>query len=220
MKFKLRDYIVAQYLWHSDLEFKSEKPSQCPHRSHGDLCRVSLNHYRHRKVSGGQRFAVYSCSTHRRSFTVYPPGYRPYQRRQIIPVDHRGRMIGPLFNRREGICIFSNTTFDDVIETLYRERKNQCPKRISDLAKLLGISPEMTLRQRERHAAVLNVELTGLALCAKNLAANPSLKNQIEAIRDAIALIPTRFGSIYRGLLEAVHIAGLSGKPIFSINPA
>ncbi len=68
---------------------------RCPLAAVGETCELREHCFRDRKT--GPRFAlrIFHCVTHRRYFTVYPPGHVPYGRQAMAPVDERGRVAAP-----------------------------------------------------------------------------------------------------------------------------
>jgi len=62
----------------------------CPFGRPGEPCAVSLQGHRVRKTGPVHRLVVLRCHVHERAFTVYPPGFVPYARRQLCegPVQH------------------------------------------------------------------------------------------------------------------------------------
>ena len=74
---------------------------RCPWAVLGETCKLERHSFRERKT--GPRFAlrILYCATHRRYFTVYPPGHVPYGRVAVAPVDERGQIAAP---EQEAAC--------------------------------------------------------------------------------------------------------------------
>jgi hypothetical protein len=47
-------------------------------------CSVTIDHLRRRKTGPHHPLAVARCSVHGLGFTLYPPGYAPYRRQQVL----------------------------------------------------------------------------------------------------------------------------------------
>lgn len=68
---------------------------RCPLATVGEACDLAKHHLRDRKTGPGFALRVLYCATHGRHFTVYPPGYVPYGRQAMAPVDERGLVAAP-----------------------------------------------------------------------------------------------------------------------------
>lgn len=71
-------------------------PAKCIAASDGcerGPCRIWLRHWRTRKTGPEFPLVVVACRTHRVAFTLYPPGYVPYGRVAMAPVDAAGRLL-------------------------------------------------------------------------------------------------------------------------------
>lgn len=56
-------------------------------------CVVRIHHWRERKVGPGYPLVVAKCTTHGTAFTLYPPGFVPYGRVAVAPVDAEGEWV-------------------------------------------------------------------------------------------------------------------------------
>lgn len=59
-------------------------PVECPFAESGVGCCVRRHDRRYRKTGPVHPLAVLRCHVHLRSFTVYPQGFTPYARRQLL----------------------------------------------------------------------------------------------------------------------------------------
>ena len=66
---------------------------RCPWAVGGSSCELVHGDWRPRKTGPCFPIEVLRCGVHGRRFTVYPPGYRPYSRRALAPVDPRGELV-------------------------------------------------------------------------------------------------------------------------------
>jgi hypothetical protein len=95
--FARRSFIVTPYSVGGDGTFGPEMPEECTQvgasGADGNACRIGLHHWRSRKTGPGFSLAVATCRTHNVTFTLYPPGYVPYGRVAVAPVDPEGRLL-------------------------------------------------------------------------------------------------------------------------------
>ena len=72
-----------------------EIPAQCMAATDADggACSIGVHHLRSRKTGPSHPVAVARCRTHQVSFTLYPPGYVPYGRVAVAPVDAEGQLV-------------------------------------------------------------------------------------------------------------------------------
>ncbi len=89
--------MVASYLAVEGGEFLAAIPSQClasaSDEANGLSCRIRVHHRRGRKTGPCHLLVVVRCETHGMSFTLYPPGYVPYGRAPMAPVDTEGHVL-------------------------------------------------------------------------------------------------------------------------------
>ncbi len=74
----------------------SERIDQCPWASEGESCKIRKHDWRRRKSGPSIGLRVLRCLTHGHDFTVYPPGYVPYGRQVLVPVDLGGHVLKQL----------------------------------------------------------------------------------------------------------------------------
>jgi hypothetical protein len=65
----------------------------------GTACSISVHHRRRRKTGPRHPVTVAKCATYQVSFTLYPPGYVPYGRVAIAPVDAEGQLVQEVGDR-------------------------------------------------------------------------------------------------------------------------
>jgi hypothetical protein len=66
---------------------------QCPTAKGAELCSLRKGGFRPRKTGPCFPIGVSACRTHRRHFTVYPPGFVPYARERYAPLDNAGQAV-------------------------------------------------------------------------------------------------------------------------------
>ncbi len=204
-------------------------PKVCPLGRAGDRpCRVRIHHWRLRKTGPDWALAVVRCHEHKRTFTLYPPGYAPYQRKPLVALapDGTAPLCEPRSRRR--LEVFECTLFEAAIDGEARgpwarnceegpsERHWSTQRRHIRLAsRLLGTSAETPPRLREHLAAVLSVEELYLRDHAR--ADGSGYRASSEAIcavlRRIVRSAPRRRASLGLRLLVCGHLAGCWGLP-------
>src|SRR5512133_1202319 len=81
-------------------EFLADVPSRCLASTETDSldCRIDVHHRRSRKTGPCHPLAVARCTTHGEMFTLYAPGYVPYGRVAMAPVDAEGQVLHEVFD--------------------------------------------------------------------------------------------------------------------------
>jgi hypothetical protein len=80
---------------------------RCPVAGVGERCQLRKHGFRSRKTGPGFGLQRLHCELHGVYFTVYPPGYVPYARQAVAPVDERGQVVAPA----EGAAAWRPTLF-------------------------------------------------------------------------------------------------------------
>lgn len=147
-------------------------PQACPLRSAREpSCDVRRHCLRVRKTGPGFPLTVVRCHKHKRDFTLYPPGFAPYQRKPLLDLAPDGTAPLPESRPGSGLEAFEGTLFDAAIDG---ERQVAWPRNsdrgvpeewwstqgrhIRLASRLLGILAETSSRLREQIAAVLSVD--------------------------------------------------------------
>ena len=221
MRLRLRDYVVTRYVVSSGTGInqllKPNTPNRCPQCESGGpgsvKCKIVLNHYR-RRVHG-PRLGVFSCLSHRRAFTAYPPGYRPYSRERFVPVSPEGELrVAFAVQQGSRVISFLGTRFGPIQSDSSTVSASSYSRRLAELSKILGISKHLTPRQREECCTMLGIDLSLVHQNARVLRSFKGPLSLIAAVvRKTLAVVP--FWSIRRSFAKAAFYAGLSGRPIF-----
>jgi hypothetical protein len=80
----------------------------------GENCRIKRQARRKRKTGPAFALDVLLCHTHGCSFTVYPPGYGPYERQSLAPLSPSGEPLqaeASQNERRERLESWRGTSF-------------------------------------------------------------------------------------------------------------
>ncbi len=73
-----RDYIIVNYPVTDGL------PRHAPCGADGEPCMIAPHSLRKRKLGPAHELRVVHCKTHKRYWTLYPPGFAPYLRRPLF----------------------------------------------------------------------------------------------------------------------------------------
>jgi hypothetical protein len=90
-----RSFIITPYRAGQDGRLEAVMPDQCIEGGAGQgvQCVVRVHHRRERKTGPEHALVVAECLTHGVAFTLYPPGFVPYGRAAIVPVDGEGELV-------------------------------------------------------------------------------------------------------------------------------
>jgi hypothetical protein len=94
--FGRRPFISLPYTPDDHGRLRPGKVALCPAAmadSPDVTCRIQIERWRHRIHGPGFLLCGMRCCNHCISFSVYPPGWTPYGRKSLAPVDHLGRII-------------------------------------------------------------------------------------------------------------------------------
>jgi hypothetical protein len=179
---------------------------------------------RARKTGPGFPLSVLKCHTHAEHFTVYPPGYAPYQRVPVLALSPDGAAIlGEDQKAAKGPAVFEGSIFGAALDARRRrawarsseggapERWWSTQGRHLDLAlRLTGISRSVSERTRELVAAVL-----GVALLFLREGAREELHGYHERGTAVSKILSKVRGGRQRALrlLVAGHLVGCWGRP-------
>jgi hypothetical protein len=90
-----RSFIFTPYRADQDGRLRPQVPGRCiAGASEKEArCVVRIHHWRKRKTGPEYPLVVAECTTHGTAFTLYPPGFVPYGRVAIVPVDAEGELV-------------------------------------------------------------------------------------------------------------------------------
>ncbi len=91
-----RPFLSAPYVADEIGRMSPPDIDQCPWASGGESCKIRKHDWRRRKSGPSIGLRVLRCLTHGHDFTVYPPGYVPYGRQVLVPVDFGGHSLKQL----------------------------------------------------------------------------------------------------------------------------
>jgi len=217
--------VVVPYRPGADGRLRPEVPGEGPCRgAAGGPCRLAEDHWRDRATGPCFPLLVMRCLTHRRGFTLYPPGHVPYGRDAIAPVSPDGQSAGGGPDR------FAGTVFAAALDAARgvpwpREGNGReegywptmC-RRLSDAEVWLGIAPGQSEKEREERAADLDVDLLPLLTGAAAIRAAPGYRSRGAAVVKVLGELPEG-RPLLPHLLRAGHAAGLLGEPLVPASP-
>ncbi len=221
-----RPFIVTPYIPGPDGRLNAQVPSCCPFGGECEEggCRLRVARHRRRKTGPRHPLTVLVCITHECAFTLYPPGYAPYQRQPVLNLAPDGRPIRAEGDRDR--ADFNGTVFEAALDA----REGQPWARDSDpesdrdppqhwwgtqgrhlglAARLVGVSRDLSDRLRSSIAAVLSVP----TLLLREGSQAVGYRRIGQAIGHVIGRIR---GGVRRAmqLLRCGHLAGLWGEPL------
>lgn len=85
-----RRFVVGAYIKGMDGILRPSRPERCTSDDANDQCLIKFNGFRPRKTGTGHPIALNRCSTHKKSFGIYPHGCAPYSRRKNVEVSPGG----------------------------------------------------------------------------------------------------------------------------------
>ncbi len=187
-----RVYVVCAYYADSHGKLVAELPGFGPcHHWDQRPCKLCIDHYRARKTGPCFPILVIRCSTHKKGFTIYPPGYVPHGRQQLAPVAPDGHLI----TEKSGAQLFTGTYFDAALDaavghfwpcesTTGSLSARYCTQKrhLSRALLLLGIQPGLHQRLREETAHILAMPGQLLHDSAALIQTHPNYQNQGKAI--------------------------------------
>lgn len=141
-------------------------PQECSCHD-GQPCKIVVDHLRERKTGPPFPLYVVRCAEHKIGFTLYPPGYYPYSRHTLTPVDSEGNR---LTRSDDDISLFAGTLFeaatDAATSTPWPSESEEnslvprFPTQVRHLQRavtLLGIAPDIEQYLREEIAQLLRI---------------------------------------------------------------
>lgn len=203
-----KPFIVTPYSARdAGMTLRPEIPYACPFAVTSDVrdpCRIGMHHRRKRKTGPGYPLSVMSCEAHECTFTLYPPGFAPYQRQAVACLSPCGdRVLG---EGRDVQTDFNSTMFEETLKAKTVGSRRRC-RRSRKNARILGVG-DLGDRLREAIATVLNVP-AGILL---------SLSRCSDSLMDAVGQVLRQLRGTARfrasNLLVSGHLAGCWGEPL------
>jgi hypothetical protein len=203
-----------------------EIPPRCVHFEEGmDACKVVANGWGYRETGPCHPLRRVKCH-HGPGYRLYPPGYGPYQRESVAPLDSAGEvvLVGDGEAGKSGVLAWCRTFFAAVLDAAMgigwsREspadnlRRRRTQRRYMELcATLLGLSHEMGDEVCQRIAACLGIAWLLLSDRRAVYQSAVTYRERGPVIKSVLEMIPLDRSLSHR-LLTAGFIAGLWGRP-------
>ena len=219
-------YVISPYSIDSEGKAIPELPQSCPYCD-GQSCKIVVDHLRERKTGPPFSLYVVRCEEHKVGFTLYPPGYYPYSRHTLAPVDAEGNQLSSSDN---DIPLFAGTLFeaatdaaDDILwpseseDGSFDPRLSTQVRHLQRSASLLAIAPDIEQYLREETAQILAVPGQVLSDTTTQFSL-PTCGYQCygREICNILQCIPAE--TLFERLAEAGASAGLWASPFFLIN--
>ena len=184
--------------------------------------RLCFDHCRQRTTGPCFPLTVIRCQTHRRGFTLYPPGHVPYGRRAVAPVAPDGSPLAK--QARQNAERFRGTLFDGALDAAdgrawHREHAgptdcwwNSQLRGLEVATRLVGVAAENDDGAREQLAELLDVDTLLLREQAQQLRHGAGYRKRGQAVRAVLDALP-RSALLPDRLLECGYQIGQWGAP-------
>jgi len=172
----LKPFYCSRYVPDSSGAIRPSTPEFCPlaQSGAGGPCQIQTADWRQRKCGPGFPLLVLRCLTHKISFTVYPIGWVPFGRRELLET------IEAVQDKASG------ESWPDQAYGSKPTRKTQA-RWIFALSLLTGIDPSLDENSIHLSGVVLNVATTVLKGFSERIRDGPPTpKRRAEAIRDLL----------------------------------
>ena len=215
-------FIVTPYKPGADGRMEPQRPASCPYRGEDESpCRLTLHMWRERMTDPGYPLRVVWCAVHGHYFTLYPPGYAPWQRSALFPVASDGGRIHGLPPGADG---FSETLFDAALDASAGVAwSRDCPvdkrwstqgRRLELAQRLCGVAPELADSVRDLVAEALRVDGLLLHEQAEALRLDGGYRRRGGAVRAVLEVLARGRGvPADEALLHAGFVVGAWGLP-------
>lgn len=223
-----RDFIVCGYRAKGGAAtLEPDLPEICPFAVEGDRsCALRLLRRRPRKT--GPRFPLWvlHCRGHRRAFTLYPPGFAPWQRQ---PVERLGPDGSPTIgDETDPVRLdFSGTIFDAALDAAaghpWPRATGRPPtsdrwwdtqrRQLALATAMVGVAPHTEDRHREVMARTLAVDTLVLRDAARSQAETPGYRSRGRAVVLVLRALARRTSRFVR-LLWCGHLIGRWGRAL------
>lgn len=204
-----------------------EIPPRCPRWEEGlDECKAVKNGWRPRDTGPCHPLRRAKCH-HGPGYTLYPPGYGPYQREPVAPMSPGGELVRVGAGDESvspGVPAWLRTLFAGALDAARglswsRESPADDPRRrrtqrrhIALAATLLGLAADLDEDLSQRIASFLGVAWLVLSDQRSAYQSASTYEDRGAAVVSVLALVPVD-RSLGHRLLMAGFIAGLWGRP-------
>jgi len=181
---------------------------------------VGFHHWRHRLCGPEHPLLVARCAVHGRAFTIYPPGFAPYERRPVLDIPPDGSVSAG--QKRNGLTgsELEGTLFEASRDSAQRVawrpsgpafstgRWRTQNRHLRRATHLLGLDSATTPQQRQEIARLLNVPTMDLQRISSELARGPpGYRARGHAVISALGLL-----RLHHGLAEDLLRCGVAAE--------
>ena len=206
-KKSVREFLICDYFEDETGMMRCEKPKMLPCGHDGCACQVWIHDWRARVEGPGFKLMIAYCKTHDRYFTVYPPGWGPYERTRVVPESDAG----------SGVEAWEETLFHSAVSDSWlgrydcdgRTNWHTHRRRLLHGAELLGLTGGSGVA--EEVSALLGVPLA-VHLDARRLFACGEMSSQRQAVRSVLKSLAVT-ERLWRQMVRAGCAAGVWGRP-------
>ena len=202
-----REFLICDYFKGETGKMRCEKPKMLPCGDDGQGCRVWIHDWRARVEGPEFKLLVVHCKTHDRYFTVYPPGWAPYERTRMAPEAEAESSLeaweGTMFHSAVSDSWMGRYASDGT--TNWRTHR----RRLLHGGKLLGLTG--TTGVAEEVSALLEVGLAAHQGARSQFACG-ALPSQRQAVRSVLESL-TVTARLWRQMVRAGCAAGVWGRP-------
>lgn len=221
--------MISPYSTDSTGELVPVLPETCPHHDvDSQPCKICIDHDRPRKTGPYSSLRVVKCITHRKRFTLYPPGCTPFSRKILLHVAADG---GRVLDLGDGAERFRGTQFDAALDAAqgkpWRNGDNETGSstqtfitqvnHIQRVAAMLGLEPNINDDQRLAIAQTLPLSTLFLQAGANCFSNNPGYKEAGQAVCSILEMLPDTT-LLFERLVEAGAQIGLWPEPFFVVS--
>jgi len=202
-----REFLICDYFKDEMGRMRCEKPMMLPCGADGCACQVWVHDWRDRAEGPGFELMIVYCKTHNRYFTVYPPGWAPYERSRVVPGA----------DAASGVDTWEGTVFHSAVSDSWLSRY-KCDgktnwhthrRRLLHGGKLLGLTGDTGVA--EEASALLEAPLA-VHLAARQQFACGNLSSQRQAVRSVLESVDVT-PRLWRQMVRAGFVAGVWGRP-------
>jgi len=189
-------------------------------------CELREHSWRPRSTGPEHRLRILRCLSHGVFFTLYPPGFVPYARRALAPVDESGEASPAEDEHEAPQGRWRGTVLDAALDAAGGERwvrddePGPCGKPLYAtqarwlvrLERLFGLALEQTSAVVEGIRQRLGLSLTEHARARRQVLATRRLRERGQALV-ALAAVVTADDQLWARVLGAGHLAELWPEP-------
>ena len=159
-----------------------------------ESCHLCVDHWRERKTGPCFPILVMRCLTHKRAFTVYPPGHVPYGRVVMAPVAPDGNRLDGAEPKVDSENAFEGTYFQAAIDAKSGKAwPRQCPggstfwwstqgRHLDVAIHWLGLSPTLDPEIRQQRSQRLGCEFVLMNEACESIRCKPGYRSRGQAI--------------------------------------